>query len=263
MIDLEDNVSKRRLQAYIENLSARLERKTHKMVARSLIRDAKMASDLVEEERSSEIDTLLDLSVADFSKDLIQEYKSVLSVFSSEALAALEKSVLGATETKDLSEEFWRSVRSYWTLHSLKRAKKIKDTTKGQIKKIISSGREEGKSSKKIAKDIRSTYSAITPVRANAIALTEVHSASNYAMYHTMLSSGRIKSKEWLSALDERTRTEPFDHYGANGEVVGISEMFHRTGEPLNYPGDPDGSPANIIRCRCVQIFHTKMPVNH
>jgi len=71
--------------------------------------------------------------------------------------------------------------------------------------------------------------------------------------------SGVVRSKTWLSALDERVRGneagDVFNHLPpAHGETVGLREMFVNTGEALAHPGDPNGSAANIINCRCTQI---------
>jgi len=60
--------------------------------------------------------------------------------------------------------------------------------------------------------------------------------------------------KVWASAIDERTRSfenSDFGHLEADGEEVPVSEMFVATGEELMYPGDPSGSPGNVINCRC------------
>ena len=66
-----------------------------------------------------------------------------------------------------------------------------------------------------------------------------------------MQQSGVVDKKEWLTALDERTREW---HTEANGQVVGINEKFIVAGEELDCPGDPAASPENIINCRCTLI---------
>jgi hypothetical protein len=33
--------------------------------------------------------------------------------------------------------------------------------------------------------------------------------------------------------------------------IVGVDETFSVGGEDLEYPGDPNGSPENVIQCRC------------
>lgn len=59
-------------------------------------------------------------------------------------------------------------------------------------------------------------------------------------------------AKEWVSALQpDRTRDA---HAEAHGQRVGLNEMFYVGGESLAYPGDPAGSPGNIINCLCGMI---------
>jgi hypothetical protein len=40
-----------------------------------------------------------------------------------------------------------------------------------------------------------------------------------------------------------------------DGQKVGINEMFIVGGENLEFPGDPFGSPGNVINCRCTLFF--------
>lgn len=55
--------------------------------------------------------------------------------------------------------------------------------------------------------------------------------------------------KEWVAILDSKTRAA---HVSADGQIVPVDEPFIVDGESLNYPRDPNGSPSNIINCRCV-----------
>ena len=57
--------------------------------------------------------------------------------------------------------------------------------------------------------------------------------------------------REWVSALDARTRPE---HAEADGQVVGVDEPFIVGGEKLMFPGDRNGSGWNIYNCRCTMI---------
>ena len=54
--------------------------------------------------------------------------------------------------------------------------------------------------------------------------------------------------KEWLTARDEKVREA---HWAADGQIVRINEPFEVGGEALMWPGDLNGSPGNIINCRC------------
>lgn len=68
-------------------------------------------------------------------------------------------------------------------------------------------------------------------------------------------SRGVIKNtKIWNAILDKKTRDY---HAMADGQEVEINNNFNVGGEQLKYPRDPNGSPANTIRCRCVAIYST------
>lgn len=55
-------------------------------------------------------------------------------------------------------------------------------------------------------------------------------------------------TKTWQDTGDGRTRVE---HSIADGQTVPIDQPFIVGGERLMYPGDPNGSAANTIQCRC------------
>lgn len=98
--------------------------------------------------------------------------------------------------------------------------------------------------------------------RVNSIARTEVASASNHAHYLGTRQAAndlgaRIRRK-WLTPDDDRTRRRPkekYDHGAMAGVTVGLDEPFMVPGpagkEPLMFPCDPSGDPANVIQCRC------------
>lgn len=54
--------------------------------------------------------------------------------------------------------------------------------------------------------------------------------------------------KIWVSILDEKTREW---HAQADGQKVPKEQPFNVGGEALMFPRDPNGSPSNIINCRC------------
>lgn len=109
--------------------------------------------------------------------------------------------------------------------------------------------------------------------RMNAIARTETGIAANFANSEgadILATTHKLKlKKQWLSAQDWRTRdfnkpnVELFDHRSMNGKTVEKNKPYEvpslRRGlEPLMFPMDPKGSPANIINCRCSEVFITE-----
>lgn len=91
--------------------------------------------------------------------------------------------------------------------------------------------------------------------RAERIARTEVQSAVNHGTLDaTKAAEGgyRPQYKTWLATLDSRTREE---HAEADGQTVPIDAPFDVGGDLMEYPGDPAGSAANTINCRCTMVF--------
>lgn len=95
------------------------------------------------------------------------------------------------------------------------------------------------------------------PARARTVAVTEVHRAYNMG---ATAAAQRIQQskplsilfKQWQSKHDSAVRP---GHRLADGQIRLVSQPFIVASEPLMAPGDPAGSPANVINCRCKQRF--------
>lgn len=71
--------------------------------------------------------------------------------------------------------------------------------------------------------------------------------------YEMLEDGGLIMYKCWIATGDGRTRDW---HLEMDGQEVEYNEKFHTvlpdgTVDELEYPGDPDGEPANVYNCRC------------
>lgn len=131
--------------------------------------------------------------------------------------------------------------------------KDVVDYSAEKLAELLKQSAAEGWGIPKLADAIATLYDEFKGPRAERIARTETIKAFNYGSVEQYKEEG-VEKKGWLSALDERTRQPPeseFNHWEAHGEEVPIDEPFTKTGEDLMYPGDPDGSPGNIINCRC------------
>lgn len=92
--------------------------------------------------------------------------------------------------------------------------------------------------------------------RARTIARTTVVGSANGATheaYETVQDTIGPLVKEWVATSDDRTREW---HIDADGQTVPFDEPFDVDGEPMMYPGDPAGSPENVINCRCAVAYH-------
>jgi hypothetical protein len=137
--------------------------------------------------------------------------------------------------------------------HETKQSTLVNNTTADEISKILSDLRAEGASIPDMVKATKEYFGGIA-YRAERVARTNVVACNNAAAQDVYVENG-VKEHEWLSTHDDDVRSpekgDAFDHRSADGEVVGVTEPFMRSGAPLMYPGDPDGDPANTINCRC------------
>jgi len=88
--------------------------------------------------------------------------------------------------------------------------------------------------------------------RARTIARTEIGAAQNAALIIQADGSERRVRKTWAAIDDARTRPA---HAAADGQTIDPGEKFSVGGEFLAHPGDPNGSPGNIINCRCTMLL--------
>lgn len=98
------------------------------------------------------------------------------------------------------------------------------------------------------------------PNRAKVIAVTEVNRAGNAAAHAAGLQAERVEGvpmvKRWLDSDDQRVRPT---HRRADGQTVPLRQPFQVGGDLLMFPGDPTGSPEQVIFCRCsIQILEAR-----
>jgi len=85
--------------------------------------------------------------------------------------------------------------------------------------------------------------------QAMRIARTETTTAMNTAMDVAAEQTGIMIEKVWIASIDDRTRDS---HADLDGVQVPKNEPFRTSnGNSLDYPGDPNGRPEEIINCRC------------
>ena len=143
-------------------------------------------------------------------------------------------------------------IRDYFRIFGAVKIAQISSTTIKQVKGLLSQTVDQGLSERDASRFIRERIPSLSASRAQTIARTETHAAANYAVMESFQSTGIEARREWVSATDERTRD---DHIEANGQIVGLNEPFEIGADQLMYPGDPAGSPENVINCRCAVVF--------
>lgn len=193
-----------------------------------------------------------------FEKLMSFHYKRVASTFHKLAKDKLEEQKMFDLfpEIKETTmDAFWTAIALWIKEQTAQSVTQVNTTTKSLLKLIIERGMLEGKSDREIAKEIRAIKSISNNYRAMTIAMTETHAAAVNSIHESVKSTGLASDKEWMTAGDERVRDTPFSHVAADKERVPMDAKFVMTGEELDYPGDPNASGSNRIRCRCVILY--------
>lgn len=85
-------------------------------------------------------------------------------------------------------------------------------------------------------------------MKAARTAITSAHSLGKLKGYERAADMGIDVKKQWLAALDSRTRGS---HRHLDGETVKLDDEFSNG---LKYPGDPDGPASEVYNCRCTLV---------
>ena len=85
-------------------------------------------------------------------------------------------------------------------------------------------------------------------MKAARTAMTSAHSLGKLKGYERAAGMGIDVEKQWLAALDPRTRGS---HRHLDGEAVKLDAEFSNG---LKYPGDPDGPASEVYNCRCTLV---------
>ncbi len=156
-------------------------------------------------------------------------------------------------------KNFTSRINDFIAEQGLIKSKYITETTIERARKIINDAKANGDGEQQIADALEAGIGgAVSDFRARTIARTEIHNAATYAMQETAEEisdqTGITITREWVAVEDERTRES---HAVADGQIVGIDEPFEVDGEELDRPGADNGSPENVINCRCTVIYNT------
>lgn len=119
-----------------------------------------------------------------------------------------------------------------------------------EIVDTLQAGLDEGETLDELAERTRAAFNGISKDRAEMIAVTETGVAYESARQETMTAAG-VEFKEWLTSQDDRVR---LDHFMVDGRVVPMDGTFEVGGEQMLHPCDPNASPGQVIRCRCLSV---------
>lgn len=150
-------------------------------------------------------------------------------------------------------EEFLARVERYVREFAPDRARKISATSQQAVTDALAQAAREGLGEENAARLVLDALGGSASLRrARTIARTEVGGAQNAALIFEADGSRRRVRKTWAAIDDARTRPA---HVAADGQTIDPGENFLVGGEFLAHPGDPNGSPRNIINCRCTILL--------
>lgn len=137
----------------------------------------------------------------------------------------------------------------------------VAETTRRNVRGIVSRAYQEGLSIDATAKAIREYATSISASRAILIARTEfvglVQGGQLAATQIVADATGIPYLKVWRTAPGaEYPRHELYE--GLEGQTVEINATFIVGSDLLKYPGDPDGDPGEVCNCRCSLDFVTQ-----
>lgn len=266
MINITDPKARRRYQQQLEALMTRLEITAAREIRPILNRQYFNAASLVKQ-GVFDVTHAVNLERARLKDRLRKHYRRVAKVANKRIIKALNDIKSASDiETKTIETDFWAEMNAWITFWGAQKVTVLNDTTKAAIAIAIRKGASDGESFPEIAKRIRKAGLVSNTRRARLIARNETHTALVQSMDATVRSTRIKMEREWVSAQDDRTRSrlrgDAFEHFagwpaGPDGERVAQDKFFRGTGEGLDYPGDPRGSAANTILCRCVILYHT------
>lgn len=128
----------------------------------------------------------------------------------------------------------------------------VNKTTQEMVAGQLRTGLDAGEGLKELTDRIRATLGANRD-RARRIARTQTAGAVS-AGRHEGLKLAGCEKKAWLTSRDEHVRESHRAAESRYAEGIAMGLPFEVGGEFLMHPGDPAGSAAEIINCRCVEL---------
>ena len=241
-----------REQALQERLMIRLARQAEKPIQREIQRANRSIA------RGD--DGALEIHEERLNRIITNLYTTAFDTFGRRLWNAAKKSTLPNETKRDnsipLTPQFDLARKIWINAVAAEKVTQIAGTTLEQARKIIQQAAadaiEDGLSERETALLIQSRIAndgaRISRLRSRVISRTESHAASNASNQMAAQASGIPMVKEWIASGGERTRE---NHLFANGQTVNMNEPFVVGGDYLMQPGDPSGSPEEVINCRC------------
>jgi uncharacterized protein with gpF-like domain len=261
-IAMPKGITPNELQAYKKewvNRHALYEKKNYRVFKKALDDQIKPVVEEIKKRGISDIEKVLPLLIS--REPLQKAYKECyVKVGVSNALwirSQINKLVQARKKESPLqflSAKWKQLMQAFYENESSKRIVGVTDTTIENIQGLLSDARGQNLTISQQAdylvekledKDFNRT-------RALRIARTESTAGANQGATLAAEESDYLVNKQWLAVIDNVTRPS---HVEANGQIVGIDELFIVGDEEARYPGDLNLSAKEVINCRCSLLY--------
>lgn len=128
---------------------------------------------------------------------------------------------------------------------------------KQRLQSVMMQGILQGNSIPDIATRLQNAVGAVgeserkAAVRNARTMATYAQNAGRIDSYKRAMSLGLYVQKQWMAALDMRTRHE---HRQLDGQIRDVDKPFENDLGSIMEPGDPNASPGNVWNCRCTLV---------
>lgn len=123
-------------------------------------------------------------------------------------------------------------------------------TTKKKLQTLLLKAIREGWGVQLLADKIDASFDVQAKARPLTIARTELTESINAGIDGTLKAEG-FTEVEWSTVIDGAERES---HHAANGQVVGVHELFKVGNSYARYPGDENLPIEERANCRCVKV---------
>ena len=128
----------------------------------------------------------------------------------------------------------------------------INKTTQAMVARQLQQGLDAGEGLNKLTARVEETLGS-NRARALRIARTQTGGAVSSGR-HAGLQTADVDLKGWLTGRDKDVRDSHRAAEASYAKGIPLDQPFSVGGQMLMYPGDPSGSAAEIINCRCVEL---------
>ena len=148
-----------------------------------------------------------------------------------------------------------REVSMLATREAPDKVRALRATTRRRVAAAVAAAVAAGFTVARIAQDVARLYDSFRGSRVQTVSRTETAEYVNrgkqlHESEATTALGVRLRNT-WTAILDERVRDA---HEAAHTQARFLGTAFDVGDEKLLHPHDPDGSPGNVINCRCTLI---------